>query len=69
MHIFRGKWGKLPQKQTKGMDPWVVLYNPGDIVYQEITGRPSAGPRRRNVYHRILKAAFTFAQIYFWLKG
>ena len=51
------------------MEPWVVLYNPADIVYQEITGRPSPAPRRRNVYHRILKAAFTLAQVYFWLKG
>ena len=50
------------------MEPWVVLYNPGDIVYQEITG-PTGPPRRRNAYHRILKAAFTLAQIYFWLKG
>ena len=68
MHIFRGKSAKLPQKQTKGMEPWVVLYNPADIVYQEITG-PGPAPRRRNVYHRILKAAFTIAQLYFWLKG
>ena len=49
------------------MEPWVVLYNPGDIVYQEITG--PGPPRRRNAVHRILKAAFTLAQIYFWLKG
>ena len=49
------------------MEPWVVLYNPGDIVYQEITG-PMPRPRR-SAYHRILKTAFTLAQIYFWLKG
>ena len=59
----------MPQKQTNGMEPWVVLYNSGDIVYQEITGPTPGPPRRRNVYHRILKAAFTLAQIYFWLKG
>ena len=51
------------------MQPWVVLYNPNDIVYQPIPGPTGPGPPRRHIARRILNAAFTLAQIYFWLKG
>jgi len=51
----------------KKMDPWVVLYNPEDIVYQPIPGTRTL-PRRRG-YRRLLNAVFTLAQIYFWFQG
>ena len=51
------------------MKPWVVLYNPNDIVYQAITGPTGPGPPRHRTFRRILNAAFTLAQIYFWLRG
>ena len=51
------------------MQPWVVLYNSSDIVYQAIPDGTGPGPPRHRMFRRVVNAAFTIAQIYFWLKG
>ena len=52
------------------MNGWVIVYLPGGDVYQMLdastTGKQSLGKR---VLRHGIKAAFTAAQIYWWIRS
>ena len=50
----------------KKMEPYVYVYDPKELLYQPIDP-PSRTTRRP--YQRVLRAAVSLLQFYFWLKG